>query len=124
MLCGLRSAPTLDAEARELLRTELDPRLAACEWFTIGVMAADSAAALAALRQLESALGWQPLQVDPSEAGEPRSGGVFLKGNQTSGRVRLRQESGLGVGLLITGHSSVNPDAEDTWGPFPLDFFA
>lgn len=124
-LCGLRTAPALGAEDRQRLRAELNERLAACEWFTLGVMAADGPSAIAALRQLEGELGWTPLEANPDEAGEESfSGGVFLKGNQTSGRFRLRQEAGLGLGVLITGHSSVAPEAEDTWGPFPLDFFA
>ena len=49
---------------------------------------------------------------------------MFLKGNQNSGRFLVRRETGLGEGLLITGHSPADPDAEDTWGPLPLDFFA
>ncbi|MCP9915433.1 DUF1824 family protein [Cyanobium sp. ATX 6F1] len=123
-LRGLRTAPTLGATERQGLRAELDEKLAACEWFTIGVMAADGATAIAALRQLERQHGWSPLEADPSEAAGTPSGGVFLKGNQNTGRFRLRQEAGLGLGVLISGHSSVAPEAEDTWGPFPLDFFA
>lgn len=133
-LRGLRSAPALTSRERQGLRAELDQKLSACEWFTIGVMAADGAAAIATLRQLERQLGWSPLETDRSEgdqsetdrseADETLSGGVFLKGNQNTGRFRVRQESGLGLGVLITGHSSLAPEAEDTWGPLPLDFFA
>ncbi|MGB7565272.1 MAG: DUF1824 family protein [Prochlorococcaceae cyanobacterium] len=123
-LRGLRSAPALTSRERQGLRAELDQKLSACEWFTIGVMAADGAAAIATLRQLERELGWSHLETDQSEADETLSGGVFLKGNQNTGRFRLRQESGLGLGVLITGHSSLAPEAEDTWGPLPLDFFA
>jgi hypothetical protein len=130
-LCGLRTAPELPAAARQALRSELDQRLAACEWFTVGVMAPSASQAVAALRACEKALGWEPLQAPgtgalASEAGDPAAvaGPVFLKGNQRTGHFLLRPESGLGCGLLITGHSSVAPEAEDTWGPFPLDFFA
>jgi hypothetical protein len=49
---------------------------------------------------------------------------VFLKGNQRSGSYLLRQEDGLGEGLLITGHHSEDPSVEGTWGPLPLDLFA
>ena len=36
----------------------------------------------------------------------------------------VREEAGLGEGVLIRGHSASNPAAEDTWGPLPLDLFA
>lgn len=121
-LRGLRTAPSLDGETASLLRRELAPLLGACEWFTIGIMAPSAAAALAALRQLEAAQGWSGLQSgDPAE-GEP--GPVFLKGNQRTGLFHRRREEGLGEGILITGHGGSDPDAEDTWGPLPLDLFA
>ncbi|MGB5135941.1 MAG: DUF1824 family protein [Prochlorococcaceae cyanobacterium] len=125
-LRGLRSAPEdLDALARTALRAELEPLLSRCDWFTVGVMAPSAQAAVTCLRQLESALGWQPLELDPAgEALKAIEGPVFLKGNQTSRRFLVRRETGLGVGLLITGHSPADPDAEDTWGPLPLDLFA
>lgn len=126
-LRGLRTAPVLGGNERQLLRQALSDRLAACQWFTIGVMAPDRAAALACLRSLEAALGWTPLQEEgddpaaaPSGAAEP----VFLKGNQHTGGFRVRAEAGLGEGLLITGHNPDAPEAEDTWGPLPLDLFA
>lgn len=121
-LRGLRTAPSLDGETASSLRRELAPRLGACEWFTIGIMAPSAGAALTALRQLEAAQGWSSLQPgDPAE-GEP--GPVFLKGNQRTGLFHLRREEGLGEGILITGHAASDPDAEDTWGPLPLDLFA
>ncbi len=136
-LCGLRTAPELPAAARQALRSELNKRLAACEWFTVGVMAPSASLAVAALRACESALGWDPLQAPGSKTPGPAASGsnaadlaadeggpVFLKGNQRSGLFLVRLEAGLGSGLLITGHNSVAPEAEDTWGPFPLDFFA
>ena len=123
-LRGLRSAPALDPAARAALRAELEPLLAGCDWFTVGVMAPSAAAAVACLRQLELALNWVPLEHDPAgEALEAIEGPVFLKANQNNGRFLVRREIGLGEGLLITGHSPVDPDAEDTWGPLPLDFF-
>jgi hypothetical protein len=51
------------------------------------------------------------------------AGSAFLKGNQNTGRFQLRPESGLGEGLLISGHNLADPSAEDTWGPLPLNFF-
>ncbi|MFM7754055.1 MAG: DUF1824 family protein [Cyanobium sp.] len=124
-LRGLRSAPVdLDRAARSALRAELEPLLAACDWFTVGVMAPSAQVAVACLHQLETALGWEALELDPAgEALEAIEGPVFLKGNQTSRRFLIRRESGLGEGLLITGHSPADPDVEDTWGPLPLDFF-
>ena len=123
-LCGLRSAPVLNPSVRGRLRAELESRLAACAWFTVGVMAGSGSDAVAALRATERALAWTPLAPDPSgpdpeTLGEP----VFLKGNQHTGRFLLRGEGGLGEGILITGHNPEDPSVEDTWGPLPLDFF-
>ena len=124
-LCGLRSAPLLSAADHEALRADLLPLLQRCDWFTIGVMAPSAEAAVAALRGAERSNGWPALELDPAgEALAAIEGPVFLKGNQNSGRFLVRRETGLGAGLLITGHSPADPDAEDTWGPLPLDFFA
>ena len=118
---GLRTAPELSVAERQTLHAQLLDRLSACEWFTVGVMAANAVQAIAALRQLEAALGWDALSL----GGEPLpEGGVFLKGNQRNGTAMVRAEPGLGLGILISGQSPRNPDVEDTWGPLPLDFFA
>ena len=123
-LCGLRSAPALSPAEVEGLRAELQLLLARCDWFTIGVMAPSASAAVAALRSAEQANGWEALELDPAgEALEAIEGPVFLKANQNTGRFLVRRESGLGEGILITGHSPAEPDAEDTWGPLPLGFF-
>lgn len=123
-LCGLRSAPELSVAQVQSLRRELDQRLAACAWFTIGVMAPSATAAIAALRATEQALGWRPLEQDPAAAApDTIAGPVFLKGNQNTGRFLLRAEAGLGEGILLTGHNPDNPAAENTWGPLPLTFF-
>ena len=120
-LCGLRTSPRLDGPQRDRIRQELEERLAACAWFTVGVMAPSPGAALAALRRFERALGWGALVVD--EGLPAVSGPVFLKGNQSTGLFRIRAETGLGEGLLITGHQPADPKAEGTWGPLPLDFY-
>jgi hypothetical protein len=123
-LCGLRTAPELSAEQAQSLREELDRQIAACEWFTVGVMAPSAAAAVTALRAVEAGLGWRPLELDPAGAPpEAIAGPVFLKGNQNSGRFLLRSEAGLGEGILLTGHNPTDPAAENTWGPLPLHFF-
>lgn len=124
-LRGLRSAPTLSPQQAEQLRAELIEQLGRCEWFTLGVMAPSAAAAVQALRSAEAALQWEALELDPAgEALASIEGPVFLKGNQNSGRFLVRRETGLGEGLLITGHNPVDPAAEDTWGPLPLDLFS
>ena len=123
-LRGLRSAPALNADDCRRLRAELEPLLAACDWFTIGVMAGSGEAALAALRACEAAFGWQGLEPDPASP-KPADvpGQAFLKANQSTRRYLLRPESGLGEGILITGHSPADPEAEGTWGPLPLHLF-
>lgn len=124
-LRGLRTAPVLGPAERRKLRAELDQHLAACDWFTIGVMAPSAGDAVAALRSTEAALGWTALVRDPcGEVVGPAEAGVFLKGNQNTGRYLMRSEAGLGSGILISGHNPVAPGAEDTWGPLPLDLFS
>lgn len=127
-LVGLRTAPTLDPAERSQLLRELKSAVASCEWFTVGVMAPTAARALQVLRRCETFLGLPQLEpanpamaIPSTENGaiDPRP--VFLKGNQRTGTYLLRSEAGLGEGLLITGHSSSSPAAEDTWGPIPLD---
>ncbi len=123
-LCGLRTAPPLSGSEQAALREQVQEVMGPCEWFTIGIMAPSAGAAVAALRACEQALGWEPLELDPSgEALARIEGPVFLKGNQNNGRFLVRREGGLGEGFLITGHSAVKPEAEDTWGPLPLTFF-
>ena len=131
-LRGLRSAPLLDAAGQAELRRDLTAAPAPCSWFTNGVMAPSAAAAIAALRACEAALGWPPLREqelaieapdDHDTAGADPAGAVFLKGNQHSGTYLVRPESGLGEGILISGHHE-DPALGDTWGPLPLDLFA
>jgi len=119
-LLGLRTAPSLDGAQRQALLEELKGRLAACDWFTVGVMAPSAQVAIQALRSFEAAQGLSPLQADSEALVE---GPVFLKGNQRTGRFLLRAEAGLGEGLLIGGQSESQPEATGTWGPLPLDFF-
>ena len=125
-LASLRTAPALAAHQRPGLLAELKTKLAACDWFTIGVMAPSAASALAALRACEGSLGWLALEVrGQGQQAESVVGPVFLKGNQHSGQFLLRAEAGLGEGILISGHLKGEPDPalEGTWGPLPLDLF-
>ena len=90
----------------------------------MGVGASLLGAAVVALRAVEASLTCPALELDPAgEALDTIDGPVFLKANQNTGRFLVRREAGLGEGVLITGHSPADPAAEDTWGPFPLDFF-
>jgi hypothetical protein len=117
----MRSAPILSPQDKQQLATDLKQRIAACDWFTIGVMAPTANDALISLRQMEAFWNWLPLQFHDSSP--LPQGPVFLKGNQRTGKLMLRFEEGLGEGLLISGQAPSNPAAEDTWGPLPLDFF-
>ncbi len=125
-LRGLRTAPELNGADRLQLRQELDQALGHCQWFTVGVMATDVSKAVGALRSLEANLGWPRLEAASDSEAQAIAAGhsVFLKGNQRTGTYLLRQEDGLGEGLLITGHHPEDPSVEGTWGPLPLDFFA
>ena len=120
-LATLRTAPALSDELRILLRSELDTALKAFDWFTVGVMAPSTDAALQALRGVETTLLWKEMRVEelPKDQGP-----VFLKANQSTGLIRIRIEHGLGEGVLISGHSTVPEQPGMTWGPFPLDFFS
>lgn len=99
---------------------ELHEVLKRCPWFTIGVMAPTAMAAVEALRRCEQAFGWPALATEGPGAGAIE-GPVFLKGNQRSGTYLIRQEDGLGVGVLISGQNVEQPELADTWGPLPLD---
>ena len=50
-------------------------------------------------------------------------GGVFLKANQKTSNVFVRSENGLGEGILITCQYDEGAKENNTFGPFPLDFF-
>ena len=126
-LRGLRTAPVLTEDEAEVLAQALQEAMDRCDWFTVGVMAPSASQAIASLRSLEGRLGWNPLAESPvsEPAGsDDYAGGVFLKGNQSTGLYAGRQATGLGEGILITGHNSSDSAGEDTWGPLPLGFFA
>ena len=120
----LRSAPQLCATERKNLKTELIAEMDHFAWFTVGIMAASSAEAMACLRDLELAMGWPSMQLGEETVIDS---GVFLKANQSSGCIRIRAEAGLGEGFLISGHQvesqQSGPQSGPTWGPLPLDLF-
>ena len=120
----LRSAPPLSELERKNLKTELIAEMDHFAWFTVGIMAASSAEAMACLRDLELAMGWPSMQLGEETVIDS---GVFLKANQSSGCIRIRAEAGLGEGFLISGHQvesqQSGPQSGPTWGPLPLDLF-
>jgi len=118
---SLRTAPELQPEQRVALAQELVEVMKAFDWFTVGIMAPSTDAALTSLRSLEQALDWEAMRLDDEQQ---ESGPVFLKANQSTGLIRIRVEHGLGEGVLISGHSHDPNQAGTTWGPLPLDFFA
>ena len=116
----LRTAPDLDIAQTQALRQELEQAMQSADWFTVGVMAPSQDLALNALRALETSQGWEPMElVQEAESDGP----VFLKANQKEGTVRIRHETGLGEGVLVSGHSADPSRFTPTWGPFPLTFF-
>jgi len=119
-LRGERTAPELQQSERQELLAELQGALKLCPWFTIGVMAPTASEAVEVLRRCEQALGWPALAAEDL-ATAAIEGPVFLKGNQRTGTYRIRQEEGLGKGVLISGQNSEQPELADTWGPLPLD---
>ena len=121
-LRGERTAPELQQSERQELLAELQGALKLCPWFTIGVMAPTASEAVEVLRRCEQALGWPALAAEDLGAAA-MEGPVFLKGNQRTGTYRIRQEEGLGKGVLISGQNSEQPELADTWGPLPLDLF-
>ena len=126
-LRALRTAPALSRSESSALARELQEAMDRCEWFTVGIMAPSAREAVSSLRSIETSLGWPPLaesSASEADTSTAQAGGVFLKGNQSTGLFAVRLEAGLGEGILISGHNSTNPDGEDTWGPFPLGFFA
>ena len=92
-------SPALSDELRILLRSELDTALKAFDWFTVGVMAPSTDAALQALRGVETTLQWKEMLVEEPPKDQ---GPVFLKANQSTGLIRIRIEHGLGEGVLIS----------------------
>ena len=99
----LRTSPEINEQQSEKLFKELQNEIKKAEWFTIGIMAKSSEKALLVLRHVEKTFSWESMTVveNPDE-----NGPVFLKGNQSSGEIRIRIEHGLGEGVLLTGHNS------------------
>ena len=116
----LRTAPKLTNIQVEKLLEELEENIFNTDWRTIGIMAPSDNSALEALRSISK-------KYSSIKFGDLNSlhadGSVFLKGNQKTGNVFVRSESGLGEGILITCQYDEDTKESDTFGPLPLDFF-
>ena len=119
-LISLRSAPQLSKDQIKILSEELESKIFAADWITLGIMASNDHEAIKALKSISkkySSIKFRDL--DSLQA----DGSVFLKANQKSGNVFIRSENGLGEGVLLTCQYDVDSLESLTYGPFPLDFF-
>jgi len=116
-----RSAPELDLSQIKNLLVEIEDKLAECDWITIGIMADndyDAKKALFSITERYSSIKFQNFSNLKAE------GSVFLKANQKNGIVYIRSENGLGKGILLTCQYNDQTLGAQTYGPFPLTFFA
>ena len=119
-LISLRSAPQLSKDQIKILSEELESKIFAADWITLGIMASNDHEAIKALKSISkkySSIKFRDL--DSLQA----DGSVFLKANQKSGNVFIRSENGLGQGVLLTCQYDVDSLESFTYGPLPLDFF-
>ena len=119
-LISLRSAPQLSKDQIKILSEELESKIFAADWITLGIMASNDHEAIKALKSISkkySSIQFRDL--DSLQA----DGSVFLKANQKSGNVFIRSENGLGEGVLLTCQYDVDSSESLTYGPLPLDFF-
>ena len=119
-LNNLRSAPKLTSKQSKKLLEELELNIISSDWITVGIMASHDYEAIEVLKSIskkyESVIfrDINSLHAD---------GCVFLKGNQKTGNVFIRSESGLGEGILITCQYDDYSAESCTFGPLPLNFF-
>ena len=119
-LNSLRSAPNLNKIQIKKLLEELDLNILNADWVTIGIMAPSDFEAIAALKSfLKKYSSVKFSDIESLHA----FGSVFLKGNQKTGNVFIRSESGLGEGILITCQYEHGSKESSTFGPLPLDVF-
>ena len=116
-----RVAPKLNNSQIKKLFGELESNISKADWMTIGIMASCDNEAIEALQSISkkySSIKFGNLESLHAD------GGVFLKANQKTGNVFVRSENGLGEGILITCQYEEDTKKSNTFGPFPLDFFA
>ena len=119
-LNSLRTAPKLSDNQEKKLLEELETNIFNADWITIGIMAPCDNEAIEALQSIStkySSIKFGNLESTHAD------GGVFLKGNQKTGKVYIRSENGLGEGILITCQYDEDAKDSSTFGPLPLDFF-
>ena len=120
-LNSFRTAPQLSNIQVKKLLEELETNIFNADWMTIGIMAPGDTKAIEALQSITKKyssikfLNLNSLHAD---------GSGFLKGNQKTGNVFVRSESGLGEGILITCQYDEDTKESSTFGPLPLDFFS
>ena len=119
-LISLRTAPQLNNCQTKKLFEELEVNILDSDWLTIGIMASHDYEAIEALKSISrkyTSIKFKDL--DSLNA----DGSVFLKGNQKTGNVYIRSETGLGEGILITCQYEKDSSESFTFGPLPLGFF-
>ena len=119
-LNSLRTAPLVSNIQVNKLLEELEANIFNADWITVGIMAPCDTKAIEALQSISkkySSIKFGNLDALHAD------GNVFLKGNQKTGNVFVRSESGLGVGILITCQYDEGAAVSHTFGPLPLDFF-
>ena len=120
-LNNLRTAPKLSNSQEKKLLEELEANIFDTDWITIGIMAPSQKKAIKALQSIANKYSsFKFGNLDSLHA----DGSVFLKANQKTGNVFVRSENGLGEGILITCQHEEDARISNTFGPFPLDFFA
>ena len=116
-----KSAPILDIYQSQKLLRELETEICDSDWLTIGVMAKSDVEAKIALRTI---IQRYALLTFKDFEDLKAIGNVFLKGNQKTGEVYIRSENGLGEGILLSCQYIDLSKSSNTFGPFPLNFFA
>ena len=119
-LNNLRTAPQLSNSQVKKILEELETNILNADWITIGIMAPCDTKAIEALKSITkkySSIKFANLESLNAD------GSVFLKGNQKTGNVFIRSESGLGEGILITCQYEHESKESSTFGPLPLDIF-
>ncbi|ABB50325.1 conserved hypothetical protein [Prochlorococcus marinus str. MIT 9312] len=119
-LNGLRTAPQLSNSQVKKILEELEANIFNADWLTIGIMAPSDTKAIEALKSItERYSSIKFVNLESLHA----DGSVFLKGNQKTGNVFIRSETGIGEGILLTSQYEQQYKESSTFGPLPLDFF-
>ena len=116
----LRTAPQLSISQVKKILEELEANIFNADWITIGIMAPCDIKAIESLQSIFKKYSQIKFgNLDSLHA----EGSVFLKGNQKTGNVFIRSETGIGEGILLTSQYEEQSKESSTFGPLPLDFF-